>query len=110
MIANSGIVINHFGYWPSFCDARIEAINYSLPGTIELTLFYIDSDKNKSAHIALRFSGVAQLELNGLCSDNVIDELVIQAGKPLSVQLVGAYGLSGSFSCSGAEVVHSANA
>ncbi|WP_417069648.1 Imm50 family immunity protein [Niveibacterium terrae] len=106
MLKNSNAVTNHFGYWPEFCDARIESVSYALPGSVELTLFYIDASQRKSAHIALRFHGVTELKLNDLCNENVVDELIFEQGKVMTVSIVSAYGLFGRFSCVDAEVAY----
>jgi hypothetical protein len=104
MLRNSSAVTNYFGYWPEFCDARVESISFSRPGTVELTLFYIDTEQNKSSYVTFRFHGVADLELSELRNDNVVDELVIEPGQTMTVQIVSACGLSGRFTCLDAEV------
>lgn len=106
MIQNSAEVIEYFGYWPQFCDAKVQSFAFIPPRTIKLSLFYIDSDKNKRAEIELVFSGVTDMELNELRTENVIDELSIREGSATEVSIEAAFGLCGSFSCAKGEVAH----
>lgn len=53
MFVNSDRVTNHFGYWPQFCDANIESFSFLQPGTIKISLRYIDGIQNKRATIDL---------------------------------------------------------
>ena len=106
MIANSSGVIAHFGYWPLFCDAKVESFSFSLPGTLKLSVRYIDADQNKKATIDLLFSGITNMELNELRTENVVDEIIIREGVEIEVSIEAAYGLCGSFSCTKGVVAH----
>ena len=106
MVQNSAGVIAYFGYWPQFCDARIQQFSFCLPGTIKLSLFYIDSDKNKQATIELMFSNVTNMEFNDLITQNIIDKLDIRESTKTEVSIEAACGLYGSFLCAKAEVIH----
>ena len=106
MVRNSAEVIEYFGYWPQFCDAKVQSFELIPPGTIKLSLFYVDSDQNKRAKIDLVFSGVTDMELSELRTENVIDELSIREGAATEVRIEAAFGLSGSFSCVNGEVAH----
>lgn len=106
MIANSSGVIAHFGYWPLFCDAKVEGFSFSRPGTLKLSVRYIDADQSKKATIDLLFSGITNMELNELRAENVVDEIIIREGEEIEVSIEAAYGLCGSFSCTEGEVAH----
>jgi hypothetical protein len=104
MLHNSAEVIEYFGYWPLFCDAKIQEFSFGMPGTIKISLAYIDSDKGNRATIGLLFSGVTDMELSELRTENVIDELVVRVGSRTEVSIAAAYGLCGSFFCDKGEV------
>jgi len=103
MIKNVTKVIEHFGYWPEFCDAKIKSFSND-SGVINITIDYIDSDQSKSALIDLKFSDVSQVELSELKSENVIDLLKISGNEPYEVVIEPCYGLGGAFKCSTIEV------
>ena len=103
MIKNVTKVIEHFGYWPEFCDAKIKSFSND-SGLINMSIHYIDSDQSKSATIDLRFSDVSQVELSELKSENVIDLLKISGSEPYEVIVEPCYGIGGSFTCSSIEV------
>ena len=105
MIANSESVISHFGYWPEFCDGKIEQLSFDHQGVIDLSVKYIDSDQNKGASIGLRFIGVSEIELNEFRLENVIDSLSITNVSPFVVSINSAYGLSGNFNCIDIKVI-----
>jgi len=104
MISQSENVISIFGYWPQFADAKVALIAYEPPGTIRLDLSYIDAEMQKAAVVRLRFTGVRELALSELLSENVLDSLTISDETPMRVELEPCYGLGGSFTCTGAEV------
>lgn len=104
MIEHADKVESYFGYWPLFCDGKIKSIAFVQPGTITLVIFYIDADKQKGAEVTLTFSGVTDLELSELNSENVIDALHISEELPIQVMLEACYGLAGRFKCAAAEV------
>ena len=106
MIANSHLVTEHFGYWPEFCDAHLEGFAFETSGTILFSLFYIASDINKKAHIHFRFTGVSDIDLSELRSENVIDEIKIENSSPIAVSIEAACGLWGSFYCENVEVTN----
>ena len=105
MEVRSGLVKDHFGYWPEFADAKVVNFSWAQPGQIDLALHYVDADQGKDAIISLRFSGVSDVELSDLKSENVVDCLSPSPGIPISVELVACYGLCGTFLCLGVEVV-----
>jgi hypothetical protein len=104
MIENAEKVSSYFGYWPEFCDAKIESFSYNSSGIIELSIFYIDADLNKTAHIALQFSGVTEVSLSDLFSENVIDEISIEGTGPFNISIESCFGLGGSFKCDSVRV------
>ena len=108
MINEAQKVERYFGYWPQFCDGRIERFTYEQAGgrrVIELSIDYIDSDKALAATVVLQFSGVSELELSELMSVNVLDALHIAEGDPVQVTLESAYGLTGAFRCKEVSVI-----
>jgi hypothetical protein len=104
MISRSDTVESIFGYWPEFADAKILLLAYESSGTIRLDLSYIDAQLCKAALVSLHFTGVKDVALTELLTENVLDRLGISAGMPIRVELEACYGLSGSFTCTGAEV------
>ena len=106
MVENAEKVLSYFGYWPKFCDAKIESFSYSKAGTIDLCVFYIDSNLAKSADVNLRFNGISEVALNNLFSENVIDEISFEGTGPFTVTIEGCYGLEGSFKSKSIEVVN----
>ena len=106
MIANSSGIIAHFGYWPLFCDAKVESFSFSHPGTLKLSVRYIDVDQDKKATIDFLFYGITNMKLNELRTENVVDQIIIREGAKIEVSIEAAYGLCGSFSCTKGEVTH----
>jgi len=104
MISSSDAVTSIFGYWPEFADARLISFSYSADGIVTLGLFYIDGSARKGAEVNLSFTGVRNIELTGLASENVLDRLAIAEGNPLVVTLEPCIGLGGSFTCAAAKV------
>jgi hypothetical protein len=104
MIAHAEKVESHFGYWPLFCDGKINSLAYIQPGAITLVISYADAEKQKAAEVTLTFSGVTDVELSDLKSENVIDALRIPEALPDQVTLEACYGLAGSFKCAAVEV------
>ncbi|TWH98878.1 immunity protein 50 of polymorphic toxin system [Luteimonas cucumeris] len=104
MISNSDAVTSIFGYWPDFADARLMSFDYSAKGVVTLELSYIDASAGKSAVVALLFTGVRDIQLGELASDNVLDRLDVADSTPLLVTLEPCIGLGGSFTCTAATV------
>jgi hypothetical protein len=115
MIFHAETVESIFGYWPEFSDGRIELFSFERPGIICLGISYIDSNIQKAAVVSLRFSGVTDVDLSELCSENIVDVLSISSESPTVVTIESCYGLCGTFKCTAAEVAgvapnHSFNA
>ena len=104
MISHAELVEDFFGYWPEFADAKVVNFGWAQPGAIELALHYIDAARGKDAVVNLRFSGVSNVGLTDLMSENVVDCLSISPGPPVAVELEACYGLAGTFQCSAVEV------
>lgn len=98
--------MSYFGYWPEFADGKIMRFLIEMPGTIELAIHYIDSEKKKSAHIGLRFYCVSEVLLRELGVENVIDSLQIVGEAPHSIAIDACYGIYGTFLCKDVEVLH----
>lgn len=105
MINHAEKVESYFGYWPLFCDAKITNFSFAQPGTITLVIAYIDAEKHRGAEVSLKFSGVTEVELSELLTENVIDALRIPEELPAQVTLEACYGLEGTFSCAAIEVL-----
>ena len=115
-----------FGYWPGFEDAEILSLHLARQGreaadgpvvTMRLRAFEWGHDAesgstviNHRCVVTLRFKDVDELHLAGLDAQNPIFQLRLGeensawSGR-LTVHFPAARGLSGSFSCAGAEVV-----
>jgi len=104
MITRAEEVESYFGYWPLFCDGKINSLAYVQPGTITLAISYVDVEKRKAAEVTLTFLGVTDIELSELRSENVIDALHIPQELPAQVTIEACYGLAGSFKCSAVQV------
>ena len=104
MISHAELVESIFGCWPEFSDGRIELFSFEHPGIICLRIFYIDSNIQKAAVVSLRFTGVTDIDLSGVLSENVIDVLSVSSASPAIVTIEGCYGLCGTFKCISAEV------
>lgn len=104
MITRAVDVESYFGYWPLFCDGKINSVTYVRDGTLTLAISYVDAEKQKMAEVTLTFSGVTDVELSALRSENVIDALRIPEVLPGQVTLEACYGLAGSFKCAAVEV------
>ncbi|MFB9037412.1 Imm50 family immunity protein [Xanthomonas arboricola] len=104
MISQSDNVREIFGYWPDFADAKIVLFAYETPATVRLELSYIDAELQRAAIVGLRFTGVHELTLSELLSENVLDSLTVSDEMPMRVELAACYGVSGDFICTGAEV------
>ncbi|OOG45632.1 Imm50 family immunity protein [Rhodanobacter sp. C01] len=104
MISHAELVESIFGYWPEFSDGRIEFFSFEQPGIVCLRIFYIDSNIQKAAAVSLRFTGVIDIDLSEVLSENVIDVLSVSSTSPAIVTIEGCYGLCGTFKCTSAEV------
>jgi hypothetical protein len=104
MISHAELVESIFGYWPEFADGRIEFFSFEQPGILCLRVFYIDSTIHKAATVSLRFTGVTDVDLAGLRSENIVDALSVSSTSPAIVTIEGCYGLCGTFKCISAEV------
>lgn len=101
-------VIEIFGYWPKFCDAKFCELLFDFEvKAIAFTINYIDSDENINASIKLKFSEVSEVAVLNILSENVLDEILIipNADLQYEISLIGCYGMHGTFFCKGIEVV-----
>lgn len=109
IVKNGESVESFFGYWPMFSDGNITKIALDGPkGSLQVSVFYIDSDKNISAEVGLLFTGVNDMELNEVREHNVLDELIIESSGEFSnrceVKFVGCCGATGNLFCESVEV------
>ena len=105
MIKNKELVTEHFGYWPVFADTKIKKVNFDKPEKIELSIFYIDTDKSKHGNVEIKFLEISDVHLHDLMSENVIDKLSIGNGSPHNVEIEACFGLNGTFCCKEIEVI-----
>jgi len=104
MSLRAELVESIFGYWPEFADGRIEFFSLDHQGILCLRIFYIDADIQKVATVGLRFTGVTDVDLAELRSENIVDALIVSSASPAIVTIEGCYGLCGTFKCISAEV------
>jgi hypothetical protein len=104
MISHAEAVESIFGYWPEFADGRIELFSFEWPGVICLRISYIDSNIQKAAIVSLKFSGVTDVNLSELDSENIVDVLSISPSPSNLVTIESCYGLCGTFKCTAVEV------
>ncbi len=107
-IGNDEKIIAKFGYWPKFCDAKIISLNFNFKSMeVELTIHYIDSDRDVQSIIKFHFSQVSQYNLGDIMEDNVLDELSIRKSGAGSIEVIldSCYGLNGNFLCKSAQVL-----
>ena len=85
-IANSEIVIQHFGYWPNFHDAEIKKVLFEAnPGFYPSVTFVIrafettnETDEKgyyrqtKQCEIEVQFTEIKEIEFDGFSHQNVI--------------------------------------
>ncbi len=85
-ITNAELVVQHFGYWPSFHDAEIKRVTFDAnPGYYPAVTFLIAAfemtkltdergyfRQAKQCEIELRFSGIKEIDFDGFGHQNVI--------------------------------------
>lgn len=120
-IANSRLVTDIFGRWPTFHDAEIVKLSLERNGdagphlmaTIQAHEMTSEVDekgyyvlKNRTL-VEIRFSGIKELELFDFNAQNALFSLAIDeiaTGGELKVAFNAAYGLAGAFRCQSIEV------
>ena len=119
LFANSRLLTQRFGEWPSFHDAeilRLELIRDSgVSLRMEVYLFTRSSEVDehgrfrheKPSIVTLQFDGLQDLSLAEFNEQNVLGELVCSRlnDNRLQVELYSLYGLGGQFTCSEAQVL-----
>jgi len=123
------LLIERFGYWPSFHDAEVVWLNLNRRTglrnqgpTIEMLVhvFEMTSEVTSDGYYRLtkhslvhfRFEGVTNVSVNGFNHQNVLAELDItdQSGvgcetKSYLIKLSPCYGLGGTFQCVAPEIL-----
>ncbi|MBC6612881.1 hypothetical protein H8B15_18305 [Hymenobacter sp. BT507] len=119
-IASSEVVIQHFGYWPTFHDTEIRKVVFEAnPGfypsvTFLLKAFATLNEKDergyyrkvKQCEIELQFTGIKEIEFEGFGHQNVI--LSLEFGKQegdLTCTLDASTGLAAYIVAQAAKVV-----
>ena len=100
-ITNSNLVIDKFGYWPQFCDAKLKRFLFDPEqNALTMLLSYNDSDNNVEARVEFNFTQLSDFQLSSLKEDNIFDELRIDyLNDQFHVVIDSCYGLAGSFNC-----------
>jgi hypothetical protein len=113
-------LFDHFGYWPSFHDAKV--ISYAGPTaerqTVDLTLHTWEMTSEvdakgyyvlrKHALVALRFAGVHRASLERFDSGNILFGMDITragAADSFHVELDSVMDMSGDFSATSGEIL-----
>ncbi len=127
-IENSNLILDWFGFWPSFHDSEVIAINLirSLHGkergsvvSVSVYAFQMTSELDEKSFyklvkhcvIELEFENIDSIELDGFNHQNALDGIEfshVQSlnGKPaISVVFNSAYGVGFDLVCSKARVV-----
>jgi hypothetical protein len=104
MISHAELVESILGYWPEFADGLVEYLSFEYPDIVCLRIFYIDADLEKKIAVSLRFTGVTELDLGELRSQNTIDALHVSEASPATVTIEACCGVCGTFKCTSAEV------
>ncbi len=104
MVSHTELVESILGYWPEFSDGRIEFLSFEHPDKVCLRILYNDANLGKQLSVSLLFTGVTELNLAELRSQNTIDALRISEPSPATVTIEAFYGLCGTFKCTSAEV------
>jgi len=124
-IANSELVREEYGVWPSFHDAEIMKMTFRRgdePGMfsnlkVDLNLFNskninegtakFETIKAKDNVISIEFYDVNELRMNDFNYQNVIDELHIYKNKEnYSVEFESIFGVQATFNCKNIAVVN----
>ena len=106
-IGNASQLIEKFGYWPDFCDARLEKLSLDLQSqSILISLDHIDKDKKLMSKIDLEFNDVGAIELQDLLDENILDKLSINQidAEKYEIRMQACYGINGCFNCGSVEV------
>ena len=123
-LRNTEAVLEAFGYWPSFHDARVVHFRYSDagPGTVDLTLHASEMTSEvdgrgyfrltKHHLVQFAFHGLSEVDLERFLADNILYELRFSSPEDFAtsakfrVDLESAMGseLNGSFSARTGEV------
>jgi len=119
-ILDRSILEAHFGGWPHFHDAEVDAARLRSgrrvggPPTLELDIYVLaksvitaDGARESGPVVAtLRFDDISAVELGDFNHQNVLFDLVIQDMAPsesdprsMRVELQSSWGLTGAFRC-----------
>lgn len=90
-------VVNFFGYWPQFCDARIDGFLYDFDNNkLELVLFYSDNDTGKSAKVTFSLEGISDIKIENMLTANLVDSVVVNMVESFYIiDIESCYGLYG---------------
>jgi hypothetical protein len=126
-IINSEIVLNHFGYWPSFHDAEILELKfYLLVGerpTLDMKIYVFESTdrldkegrfiRDKKCILTFEFQEISNNKFSGFYSQNILGDLDIkEVDYKFRIWLNTDMGIEGKFDCEliivkSLEIVHS---
>jgi hypothetical protein len=121
-VIHANRLLDAFGYWHSFHDAEVHRAVLDRGGgddrpSVTLLINVYDSsgaldergyyDVRVNVMVSLRFTDVEDLELSDLGTQNVINELRLEAQSSgrIAVELGPCFGLNGVFTCRAVEVL-----
>jgi|SRR5436190_479130 hypothetical protein len=109
-IEHAEVIVNHFGYWPSFHDAEIISVRFfrdmekSL-ASLEMRIYVFEVtgklmegflEQTKHCFIDLEFIGLKANEIGGFNHQNIVDRLRFgRRNDLLFCELSSAYGAGG---------------
>lgn len=102
-------LINYFGYWPKFCDAKILGIKFKTTSikTVEvlIELRYLDANNGLGGQFKLHAMGVSEIKIDDIQLQNVIEEIEFfqQATNAILININAISGLTGSILCNSIE-------
>lgn len=99
LIENSEMLINHFGYWPTFHDDEIKEIHL-IRKNLKIEVVISSNQKEKACDIDLVFANVSNVVLEGFNHQNVILSVEIKLiDGIMSVEFLTSFGVEFSFKC-----------
>ncbi|WP_181163769.1 Imm50 family immunity protein [Pontibacter mangrovi] len=119
-IENANLILNHFGYWPSFHDSEIISLKFERnleegKPTVEMKVYAFEmTDKVvnryfkrfKHCIIDFKFVDLQKSEMDGFNHQNAVDGLNFEKdGDNLICEINAAYGVDGLLSAKTIQVV-----
>lgn len=107
LIENSTLIIDFFGYFPSFHDFEILHVSMDISGPeIHMVIYAFEMSKEvkdrkyvheKNCRIRFKFSNILGMELKDFNNQNVLSELSFKKEKEgIKTSIKSSYGLNGT--------------